>query len=114
MTFITMAIIDRTGRRVLLITSSVFMCLCFIGLSTFFFMKDMNKELVTNIGWLPLIFIAIYISAFSIGFGPVPWVVMGEIFSNEVCLVIVNHILLCHLIENIIKLILLLLIIIIR
>lgn len=96
-----MAVVDKTGRRVLLIISSVLMSLCFIGLSIFFFMKDTNKESVTNIGWLPLVLIATYISAFSIGFGPIPWVVMGEIFSTEVCSGFVNH-LLCHMIKNII------------
>lgn len=101
MTFITMAVVDKTGRRVLLITSSVLMCLCFIGLSIFFFMKDSNNDSVTNIGWLPLVLIATYISAFSIGFGPIPWVVMGEIFSTEVGSDFVDP-LLYHMIKNII------------
>jgi hypothetical protein len=38
---------------------------------------------IKYIGWLPLISINLYIVAFSIGFGPVPWFVMPELLSNE-------------------------------
>lgn len=80
MTFVTMAFVDRVGRRKLLIGSAVLMSLSLAGLASFLIFKN-----VVVIGYrLPLIFIAIYISAFSLGFGPVPWVVMGEIFSTEV------------------------------
>lgn len=34
--------------------------------------------------WVPLLYICIYIAAFSLGFGPLPWIIIGEIFSNEV------------------------------
>ncbi|KAE9522930.1 hypothetical protein AGLY_016561 [Aphis glycines] len=84
MTLVAMTIIDKAGRRLLLIVSAVVMSLSFFGLGLYL---DQSHKLVPKdsiLSWLPLILIALYISAFSLGFGPIPWVVMGEIFSNEV------------------------------
>ncbi|XP_015371045.1 PREDICTED: facilitated trehalose transporter Tret1 [Diuraphis noxia] len=83
MTLVAMTIVDKAGRRILLIVSAVVMSLSFFGLGLYLHMSHkFNKESIFS--WLPLILIALYISAFSLGFGPIPWVVMGEIFSNEI------------------------------
>lgn len=84
MTFVSMAVVDKVGRRKLLIGSAVLMGLSFAGLAIYLIVKDK----IAVIDWIPLFFIAVYISAFSLGFGPVPWVVMGEIFSTEVRLML--------------------------
>ncbi|XP_022166247.1 facilitated trehalose transporter Tret1-like [Myzus persicae] len=84
MTFVAMMIVDKAGRRVLLMVSAIVMSLSFFSLGLYL---DISHKLVHKdsiLSWLPLILIALYISAFSLGFGPIPWVVMGEIFSNEV------------------------------
>jgi len=83
MTFVTMAVVDKVGRRILLMTSAVFMSLSFAGLAGLAKFKTEVAE-VTVFDWLPLLFVAVFISAFSLGFGPVPWVVIGEIYSTEV------------------------------
>ena len=46
-------------------------------------MMDADASSVTNIGWLPLTSLSVYIIAFALGFGPVPWVMLGEIYSTE-------------------------------
>lgn len=79
-----MAIIDKSGRKLLLVISALLMAVCYAGLSGYYYIKVQNPELALKLTWLPLTSIATYISAFSIGYGPVPWVVMGEIFSSEV------------------------------
>lgn len=85
MTILSLSIIDKAGRRVLLIISAVMMCISLAGLVTCIMLKDnTNFKSSAIFAWLPLIVIAVYISAFSVGFGPVPWIVMGEIFSAEV------------------------------
>lgn len=85
MTIVSLSIIDKAGRRVLLIISAVMMCISLAGLVSCIMLKDnTNFESSAIFAWLPLIVIAVYISAFSIGFGPVPWIIMGEIFSAEV------------------------------
>ncbi|XP_050531566.1 facilitated trehalose transporter Tret1-like isoform X1 [Daktulosphaira vitifoliae] len=84
MTFITMLVIDKAGRRKLLIFSGVMMGISHIILAHYYFHYERNPLLSESIAWIPLVSIAMFISAFALGFGPIPWVVMGEIFSNEV------------------------------
>ncbi|XP_060856540.1 facilitated trehalose transporter Tret1-like [Metopolophium dirhodum] len=84
MTFVAMMIVDKAGRRVLLIVSAIVMSISFFCLGLYLEMSRKSVHKDSILSWLPLILIALYISAFSLGFGPIPWVVMGEIFSNEV------------------------------
>ena len=42
-----------------------------------------DADVTDSLGWLPLTSLIIYIFAFSIGFGPLPWMMNGEFFSLE-------------------------------
>ena len=37
-----------------------------------------------KLGFLPLSCLCLFIAAFSLGFGPIPWLMMSELFSPEV------------------------------
>lgn len=50
-------------------------------LGTFFYYKNSGED-VTDYGWLPLASFVIYVVGFSLGFGPVPWLMMGEILPG--------------------------------
>lgn len=39
---------------------------------------------VSNVGWLPLASFVVYILGFSLGFGPIPWLMMGEILPAKI------------------------------
>ena len=39
---------------------------------------------VRDINWLPIVSLMIFISFYSFGWGPIPWALMGEMFSAEV------------------------------
>ncbi|XP_074111702.1 trehalose transporter 1 isoform X2 [Cotesia typhae] len=82
-TFMATAVIDRLGRKILLYISSVVMIITLMTLGTFLYLKDSNFD-VSNFGWLPLACIVIYIIAFSMGFGPIPWLMMGEILPAKI------------------------------
>lgn len=83
-TFIATALIDRAGRKILLYISSVTMTITLVILGSFFFVRD-NLELdVTNLGWLPLTSVMIYLLGFSLAFGPIPWLMMGEILPARI------------------------------
>nr|XP_034191745.1 facilitated trehalose transporter Tret1-like [Osmia lignaria]XP_034191746.1 facilitated trehalose transporter Tret1-like [Osmia lignaria] len=81
--FIGTLIVDRLGRRILLMASAIFMCLTTLALGVYFYLTEIRVD-VSAIQWLPLISICIFIVMFSIGFGPIPWMMMGEIFAPEV------------------------------
>jgi MFS transporter, SP family, galactose:H+ symporter len=76
MTIAALRLIDRLGRRALLLASLIGMCvsLALLGLA---FVADLSS-IVT------LVFMVVYIMSFAIGMGPVFWVMIGEIFSPAV------------------------------
>lgn len=49
----------------------------------FFHLKD-NEHDVSNLGWLPLLSLTVFIIFFSLGFGPLPWMMMSELFATSV------------------------------
>lgn len=67
-------------------------------LGTFFYFKNSGAD-VSEYGWLPLVSFVIYVIGFSLGFGPVPWLMMGEILPGNLLNLFVfkaNSIILCH------------------
>ncbi|XP_039755974.1 facilitated trehalose transporter Tret1 isoform X3 [Pararge aegeria] len=81
-TFTSSLVVDKLGRRILLLFSALVMCLCSTALGVFFFLKDThgeNSSIVAAISWLPLLSLSLFIIAFSIGFGPIPWMMAGEL-----------------------------------
>jgi hypothetical protein len=81
-TVIAIFIVDRVGRRILLIISGAGMVLSLLFLVIHFRLLDQGIEL-KRITWLPTIAVNFYIATYSIGLGPVPWFMMPELLSNE-------------------------------
>lgn len=81
--FLSTLIVDRLGRRILLLASNVAMFITTFVLGIYFYLKHNGTD-VTNIGWLPLLCICTFVFLFSLGFGPIPWMMMGEIYSPTV------------------------------
>ncbi|XP_057340468.1 facilitated trehalose transporter Tret1-like isoform X3 [Microplitis mediator] len=77
-------VVDRLGRRILLIISGTGSALSLGAIGLFFYLKDAAKSDVSGIGWLPLTSMIIYMSTYSVGLGPLPWTIMGEMFSPEI------------------------------
>lgn len=59
-------IVDRAGRKPLLIFSSSFMSISLVALGLYFNLKDSGKD-VSNLGWLPLVSLTLFMIAFSVG-----------------------------------------------
>lgn len=60
-------LMDRTGRRVLLVLSSLLMTLALCVLGGFFYMKGEDPSVKDSLGWLPLLCLIVFIVAFSLG-----------------------------------------------
>lgn len=82
-TALSVAIIDKLGRRILLIVSALVMIISLYGLGLYFYYLKHNPTLAAKISFLPLFSVCLFIFAFSIGFGPIPWLMMSELFSPE-------------------------------
>ncbi|KAK7397245.1 hypothetical protein VNO78_18412 [Psophocarpus tetragonolobus] len=83
MTALGVLLMDKSGRRPLLLISASGTCLgCFLaGLS--FFLQDLHKwKEVSPI--LALFGVLVYTGSFSLGMGGIPWVIMSEIFPINV------------------------------
>ncbi|KAK3925731.1 Facilitated trehalose transporter Tret1 [Frankliniella fusca] len=80
-TFVATILIDRLGRKVLLYVSSVAMTLTLGTLGGFFYARSVET---TWPGWIPLACLVVYVVGFSVGFGPVPWLMMGEILPANI------------------------------
>jgi len=78
-------LMDRAGRRFLLLLSSIGMGLTLAPIAYFFHLKltGSDPEFMQSIGWLPVTSMSIYIVVYALGFGPVPFVLIGELFTTE-------------------------------
>ncbi|XP_015435420.1 PREDICTED: facilitated trehalose transporter Tret1 [Dufourea novaeangliae] len=83
-TFVAAAVIDKLGRKMLLYISAVSMCLTLFTFGAFFYAKDAAKADVSAFGWIPLLSLIVYVIGFSLGFGPIPWLMMGEILPVRI------------------------------
>uniref|UniRef100_A0A2P2LFF2 Sugar transporter ERD6-like 6 n=1 Tax=Rhizophora mucronata TaxID=61149 RepID=A0A2P2LFF2_RHIMU len=76
-------LIDRTGRRLLLMVSSSGMTVGLLIVAVSFFTKDFVSEdsaLYSILGIFSVVGVVAMVVAFSLGMGPIPWVIMSEIF----------------------------------
>ena len=75
-TLIAMAVIDKLGRKKLLLTGTVGLAICLTIISVLFFTKQ-------HLAWLVWLLMA-YIACFAVSQGAVLWVYISEVFPNRV------------------------------
>jgi SP family arabinose:H+ symporter-like MFS transporter len=75
-TLLGMSVIDKLGRKTLLLIGSVGTAACLLGVSWVFFTHSHESSL--------LVFLVAYIAFFAISQGAVIWVYIGEVFPNRV------------------------------
>jgi sugar porter (SP) family MFS transporter len=84
MTFVAIWLIDRLGRKPLLIMGLIGMTLSLLTISWAFHAAHASPE-AGSVSHANLVLIAIitYVASFAISLGPVMWVLLSEIFPNE-------------------------------
>ena len=73
-------LMDRVGRRPLLIVAGIAMTVASASLGWYYFAVVADGKFISNMSTLPLVALILYIVGFSIGWGPIPVLVMSEIF----------------------------------
>ncbi|KFM78755.1 Facilitated trehalose transporter Tret1, partial [Stegodyphus mimosarum] len=71
-------IVDKAGRKLLLLLSSIFMTLSLIALGIYYYFALNNEDFGAKFSWMPLISLISFVIAFSIGYGSVPWLLIAE------------------------------------
>lgn len=79
---VSAALIDRLGRKILLYTSSTIMAITITSTGIYLYYIE-HFENQIDLRWIPLVSMILYIIGFSIGFGPIPWLMMGEILPGK-------------------------------
>lgn len=83
-TAICTGIVDKVGRKILWIVSITIMMICLILLGVFFMIKESNPQTAKTIGILPLGSLCLFLVGFSLGSGPLPWAMLGELLPDQI------------------------------
>ncbi|KAL5662737.1 hypothetical protein ACJX0J_029862, partial [Zea mays] len=86
-TGVTTTILDRAGRRILLIISSSGMTLSLLAVAVVFCIKDniaQDSDLYNILRIVSLVGVVAYVTAFSFGMGSIPWIIMSEILPVSI------------------------------
>jgi sugar porter (SP) family MFS transporter len=75
-TVVAILLIDRVGRRVLLLIGTVGASASLILLGVYF----QSATLQHDVGWVGLVALIAFIASFAVGLGPVFWLMISEIF----------------------------------
>lgn len=86
--FITIALVDKIGRKPLLLIGSAGMAVTLFALVYAFANGTLdaegNLQLSANLGTLALIAANLYVIFFNVSWGPIMWVMLGEMFPNQI------------------------------
>lgn len=77
--------VDRFGRRILLLTSGSFVALSLGAMGAFFHLQTVwgVAEATSRLGWLPLVSLIVFFIAYSGGFSNVPFILLGELLPTR-------------------------------
>ncbi|MCK0470555.1 sugar porter family MFS transporter [Halalkalibacter sp. APA_J-10(15)] len=76
-TIVALLLIDKLGRKKLMAIGSILMALFMVLIGSVFYFEPANS------GPLLIVFIAGFTAAFCVSMGPIPWIMIPEIFPNH-------------------------------
>ena len=86
--FVTIALVDRIGRKPLLLIGSAGMAATLFALVYVFANGTLdeggNLQLSSSLGTVALIAANLYVIFFNVSWGPIMWVMLGEMFPNQI------------------------------
>jgi len=83
---VTVFLVERFGRKILIVISMACNFVCMVGLGTYFYLLEdssMTEENLEQISFLPLVSLMGFAFTFSLGLGPLPWVLLIELLPQE-------------------------------
>ncbi|XP_035445546.1 facilitated trehalose transporter Tret1-like [Spodoptera frugiperda] len=80
-------VIDHVGRRFLLLLSASLMCTCGTIIGTIFWLQevlDIQNTVFKYVTFLPVICTFVFVYAYALGFGSVPWLMASELCRMDI------------------------------
>lgn len=81
---VTPMIVDRVGRRPLMMASFAVCGGALFVQGVYFYLKEVYGMDMKIVDWLPLASLIVVFAAFSLGIGPLPWTVLSEILPLQI------------------------------
>ncbi|XP_012239624.1 facilitated trehalose transporter Tret1 [Bombus impatiens] len=82
-------LVERVGRRPLLLTSCLGMGTCHFVLGVFCYLQTLGYD-VSQFSWISIVALSVYMITYGLGMGPGPYVISSEILSRDVASSIVT------------------------
>ncbi|XP_072381043.1 facilitated trehalose transporter Tret1-like [Diabrotica undecimpunctata] len=79
----TSTVVERVGRKRMLLISALGSGIPLFGLGWFFYLKHINSPIIYQLQWLPLLLVLLNVGFYSLGLGPIPTAIMHEMFTPE-------------------------------
>lgn len=77
------AVVDRFGRKILLVISVILTVMCLFLMGLYFHLQFLGFDTVSY-SWLPIVSVMTYAAVFKLGIGMVPIVITSEIFASKI------------------------------
>lgn len=74
---------ERAGRRSLILISCAGMTICHFVLGSFLFLMGIGYK-VEPFAWIPVVALSFYAISYCLGMGPAPFVVGTEVFNSDI------------------------------
>lgn len=85
LTGVSAYLVDRSGRKLLLVVSWSVMCVTLVALGVYFKVNQLGEaNSSAALSWLPIICVCLYLAGFSLGCGPLPWAMLGELLPGSI------------------------------
>jgi sugar porter (SP) family MFS transporter len=82
-TMVSVVIMDKVGRKVLLLIGSMGTMLAAVGLTICLVAKSNNPNLSDTLGLIAVALVMVFIACFAVGLGAIPWQIAGEMLPEK-------------------------------
>ncbi|XP_066999970.2 facilitated trehalose transporter Tret1 isoform X2 [Anabrus simplex] len=84
LSMVSSTIVDTAGRRPMLLVSGIGTVIALVVEGVFFYLKTESQVDLSHLDWLPVSAIVFYLIAYTLGLGPLPLAMLGELFPTSV------------------------------
>lgn len=77
------SLIERMGRRPLILISCIGMFVCHCVIGTYCYLQSLQYD-VSAYGWVPVTALSIFMVVYALGMGNAPVIIMSEIFERDI------------------------------